>query len=331
MKKKHIFILVGLLSFSALSQTHQSSNFEDLPIPLDTFWNGSDLLRGFNSGMVRFENDYDTAWGGSWKKFAYSSMRDTTTASYINQFSCIAGHGVNNSANYGVGYSTSTEFASLFSLTTPSSGISMFKGVYVNNSTYTYLSMKNGDVFAKKFGDSTNASGALDGTFGKDWLKLTVFGGLDSLEFYLADFRGPDSTDYIIKDWTYLDLTPLNENLSLSFKLSSSDTGSFGMNTPAYFCIDSLVYDGTTSVKELNKNSISLYPNPTNNFVKVSLGEELQEVLFQLIDVTGKVIESTKIPETSQFQIDLTSYNKGIYFLRIQGGNKVFTNRIIKQ
>jgi len=50
-----------------------------------------------------------------------------------------------------------------------------------------------------------------------------------------------------------------------------------------------------------------------------------------LIDVTGKVIESTKIPETSQFQIDLTSYNKGIYFLRIEGENKVFTNRIIKQ
>ncbi len=331
LKKIYTLLFAGLLYFSAISQNLQSSNFEDLQIPLDTFWNGSDLAGGFNSGMVRFENDYDTAWGGSWKEFSYSSMRDTITASYSNQYSCIAGHGVNNSTNYGVGYTRGNDLATLISLTTPSSGISLFRGVYLNNSTYAYYSMKNGDSFAKKFGDSTDANGVLDGTFGRDWLKLTVYGSNDSLEFYLADFRGPDSTDFIINKWTYLDLTPLNENLSLSFKLSSSDNGSFGMNTPGYFCLDSLIYDAVTSIKELSQRDISIFPNPTYGEVQIKMDRELNDFSYQLIDLTGRVIESTTIQSAWQFNVDLTNQNKGVYLMRISSENGVVTKRIIKQ
>ena len=73
---------------------------------------------------------------------------------------------------------------------------------------------------------------------------LSVIGKLDSVitdtvDFYLADFRFEDnSQDYIVTDWTWLDLNTLGNVTEISFAWSSSDTGVWGMNTPAYFCMD---------------------------------------------------------------------------------------------
>ena len=82
--------------------------------------------------------------------------------------------------------------------------------------------------------------------FGKgDWLKLVVRGYLDgretgSVEYYLADFR--DGKTYICDKWVEVDLSSMTDVLYLDFILTSSDTGEYGMNTPAYFCLDNLKF-----------------------------------------------------------------------------------------
>jgi len=101
-------------------------------------------------------------------------------------------------------------------------------GMYVNNCTYAYASMTKGDLFAGEPFDDT------------DWFLLTVYGSLNgkavnaSVEFYLAKGKN------IVTNWTYVDLSPLGEIDALSFVLTGSRTGDFGLNTPAYFCIDNL-------------------------------------------------------------------------------------------
>ena len=55
-----------------------------------------------------------------------------------------------------------------------------------------------------------------------------------TVDFYLA------KDGKILKDWTYCDLSSLGEVTKLTFALSSTDNGDYGMNTPAYFCIDEL-------------------------------------------------------------------------------------------
>ncbi|MDP2337269.1 MAG: DUF4465 domain-containing protein, partial [Bacteroidota bacterium] len=66
-------------------------------------------------------------------------------------------------------------------------------GFYVTNSTYAYLSMKNGDPFAKKFGGPSGND--------NDWLILTIE-GFDSgnkltgkVETFLADFAFSFNTE----------------------------------------------------------------------------------------------------------------------------------------
>ena len=107
--------------------------------------------------------------------------------------------------------------------------------------------MCDGDSYAKKFGGTTGDD--------PDWFKLKIFGYqngnfIDTVVFYLADFRFTDNNqDYIIKDWTFVDLSTIENSVSLTFELSSTDNGQYGMNTPAYFFIDNLDY--TTKI---NKN-----------------------------------------------------------------------------
>jgi len=301
-------------------------DFEDLSLSIDTFWNGNSQAGQFNSNQVTFYNNYDTSFGGFWSGVAYSTMRDSTTAGFGNQYSCISAEGYNSSQTYAVFTPNSDTIIEI-------PNWSSLSGFWINNSTYAYLSMKNGDMFAKKFGDSTNASGAFDGTNGNDFFKLTIFGQYnDSVEFYLADFRGPDALDYIIKDWTFVDLSALDvRTKALTFAMTSSDVGGFGMNTPKYFCMDNLIYNAFVSVSELVESDIQLFPNPTQNVVNVKLPTQFTEGTLRLIDVTGREIMNTNISGTNRFELDLSKEKNGVYFAVISINDQVITKRIIKQ
>lgn len=327
MKKNYTLFLAGILSFSAISQTNLS-DFEDLSLPANSFWNGSDLSGQFNSNSVIFKNKYDTAFGGYWASgVVYSSMTDDTTAGFGNLYSCIAAEGYNGSSTYGI---VNPQMDSV--ITIPNYG--RMKGFWVNNSTYAYLSMREGDAFGKKFGDTVNASGVNDGTNGNDFLKVTVYGEYsDSVEFYLADFRGAASSDYILSDWTYVSLSGLNPNTKIiKFGMTSSDNGSFGMNTPGFFCIDNVEYETSLSLSDRGElNNVKTFPNPTSNLVQVLFQETKKNISYKLIDVTGRDVESTRLTGTNRFQLDLTNQNKGVYLLRIVADNKVVTKRIIKE
>ena len=67
------------------------------------------------------------------------------------------------------------------------------------------------------------------------------------MDFYLADYRFADNgLDYIVDDWSWVDLTSLGAVDKLQFGLSSTDNGFFGMNTPAYFAMDNMVPEPAT-------------------------------------------------------------------------------------
>ena len=102
--------------------------------------------------------------------------------------------------------------------------------------------MRDGDMFAKQFGGPTGED--------PDFFLLQIFKykngvlGPEHLEVYLADYRSNNpEDDYILDEWMEVDLSHLGPADSLLFSLSSSDVGSYGMNTPAYFCLDMITSD----------------------------------------------------------------------------------------
>ena len=262
--------LVLLLASSVLLNATLNIGFENLSFTSGNYENGANLPgvetvtndpwgdgsvpsqgvrdSSFSSGSATFSNSHTNVYlaadasGGVaydyWSGWAYSKDTDTSTPGFSSQYSAIAGRGAGGSANYGISYTaTSLSFSSAVDFT----GL----GIEVNNTTYSYYSMLNGDSFAKKFGDDSATEGIVE-TDQADWFLLTVEGNLSggstgSVDFYLADYRYADSSqDYIVSAWEYIDLSSLGSVDALSFSLSSSDNGSFGMNTPNYFAIDNI-------------------------------------------------------------------------------------------
>lgn len=223
---KSYILSAGLLltSFAAQAQSPAVATFEDLGLAPESIWDGSDESAMFQSGDFLFINNY-VDWGGyaSWDGFAYSTMTSTQYASLDDQYNSCVGSGVNGSATYAVAYYSAymgtepTVMEAEGNTFTPT-------GCYITNNAYAYLSMLNGDAYSKQF-DAT------------DWFLLTATGYLDGeataqAEFYLAK----DGT--IVNDWQWFDLSALGAVDEIHFTLSSSDTGAWGMNTPAYFCMD---------------------------------------------------------------------------------------------
>jgi hypothetical protein len=247
--KKAVFLLFSFLFFSTALAGAQVSDLEDLSLDSGTSWNGSDKLGGFESGGAHFNNFFDDTFGPYWEGFAYSNMTDTQTPDFSNQYSAITGKGVNGSSNYAVSY-TQGFYGTVPRVTFPYP--ITVSGTYVTNTTYAYWSISDGDAFSKKFGGE-------DGN-DPDWFKLTITGkdagdkATGTVAFYLADYRFEDnSNDYIVDQWTWVDLSPLGEIAGLEFVLSSSDEGDWGMNTPAYFALDHL---NTCSAADYDQDGI---------------------------------------------------------------------------
>jgi hypothetical protein len=212
--------------------------FDDLPAPPGGANDGASAGGSFLTAEgFRVHNTFTDFGGGftAWSGFAVSEVNDPSTPGFGNSFAVTTpGTGLGGGGRYLVGFDFGDEDRITFPFAAQPTG------VFVNNTAYAALSLRDGDAFAKKFG---GASGTDPDFFllvveGRDALGLST----GSAPIYLADYRssGP-ADDFIRQAWTWLDLSALQAStVSLHFTLSSSDNGAFGMNTPAYFALDGL-------------------------------------------------------------------------------------------
>ncbi|MBT8259889.1 MAG: T9SS type A sorting domain-containing protein, partial [Bacteroidia bacterium] len=93
--------------------------------------------------------------------------------------------------------------------------------------------------------------------------------------------------------------------------------------------IDDLVVEGTLSNAEHATNSFIVYPNPSNNIFNIKFATPT-DFNFNIIDITGKTILSRKDIDNSQnhFQLNMSNFAPGIYFLKIES-NSVYKNKKI--
>lgn len=313
--KKFLFSAVLAMPFMMNAQSFLV-NFEDLPLSTDSYYNGADSAGKFTSAGVDFTTTYDfdyDYWVGG---FAYSNMQDDTTAGFANMYSAYPAKGASNSANYAVfqqGFG-----AEYIDFTTPI----IVNKFSITNTTYAYLSMRDGDSFGKKFGSTTDANGDDDGTNGKDFFFVRVYaliGGVktDSTDIYLADFRSEDATEHFILD-TWKEIS-LGDNFladKLSFQLFSSDNGDYGMNTPAYFALDNII-TVVLSVKETSKPQLSVYPNPTSD--KLTIAN--YSGLINIYSMNGMLVKS-ELLETNA-TLNVSDLNTGLYRIVTENGSSV--------
>ena len=244
MRNSFLFSCILFMTVASLTSCTKTSDnnpglstvdFESLLIPSTGYWNGSDATGYFITSDIKFENQYNTSWQ-TWAGYAYSQKNDVTTAGFDNQYSVVDPANLKN--KFAIFYPSFN--GDLFA-TLSAGGEFEPRSIDLCNNTYAALSMKNGDAYSKKFG----------GTTGKDpdWFRVTVSGydrsnnKTGSIDLYLADFRFTDSSkDYILTKWTTFDLTSLGKVYKIALTFSSSDAGTYGINTPTYVCLDNFKY-----------------------------------------------------------------------------------------
>ncbi|MEM6316818.1 MAG: DUF4465 domain-containing protein [Bacteroidota bacterium] len=288
-------------------------DFEGFNLESESFLNGADESGGFSVGAVFLPNDYNPDFG-SWTGWAISNTTDVTTPGFMNQFSAFPGSGLDGSAHYAVAFSYSEN---IMNFTGEAAG-QPISGMYITNSTYAYLSMQEGDAFAKRFGGITGND--------PDFFLLTIKAysdgvlSADSVDFYLADFRFADnSQDYIVDEWTFVDLSTLGAADSLSFQLTSSDVGQFGMNTPAYFCVDNIfATELVSSTTSFNSPTLfEVFPNPTTNYVQIKHSAK-ESVDCTIFNMEGKLVLRQTLGIDGG-RIDVQFLPKGSYLIHLQG------------
>jgi hypothetical protein len=236
--------LFGITTVTTLAD---SADFDELTLDPALYCADSG---GFSSGSALFSNYTET---GYWDGWAYSrkSQTDPIEKGLAGQYTAITGT-AHSGTNYGIGYIGF--YGNVPTITFGSSRV--VDGIYVTNNNYAYYSMAEGDMFAKQFGVTRDAQGNIISDDDPDWFKLSITGKnadgqsttINPIDFYLADFRGDAASDYIVDEWTYVDLTSLGFVKSLEFSLDSSDYSYGYMNTPGYFALDTVVPEPMTLV-----------------------------------------------------------------------------------
>lgn len=112
----------------------------------------------------------------------------------------------------------------------------VFDNIWVANSTYAYLCIKNGNDFSTPLEENNG------------WFKL-IINGLDAagnvkadpIEVYLADYRDETDPKGVLEGWKQVDLSSLGAVNKISFSVEGSDMNGEWLNTPQYVCIDNVV------------------------------------------------------------------------------------------
>lgn len=182
-----------------------------------------------------FSNKFTTSDNGdSWYGYSVSNKTDKETEGYLNQYSVYAGSGAKGSKQFaiafqGAEYDENWNSTPVYSSFEREDGASFSPvSAYFALTTYTYLSTQKGDAYAKKFEAG-------------DFYKVTVIGTTADGKTNEVVFDAINIDNNVaFTSWQNISLKQLGEVVKVELKFESSDTGAYGMNTPAYIAIDNI-------------------------------------------------------------------------------------------
>lgn len=92
--------------------------------------------------------------------------------------------------------------------------------------------------------------------------------------------------------------------------------------------VNNLVGISENSLNDL----VSVYPNPTTDFVTIDFGNSLDNSVarIQIVDLLGKeVYQSGKVSQTSVLQINTSQFSKGVYIVNITVGTEKVCKKLV--
>ena len=262
-----------------------------------------------------------SSYGGlAWNGFTVSKNASNQATDYFpdSQWGCMAQGGieaisngtaiVNSERPYIVANYSSWETQNSLSITFNDGNLYTLNGMYVTNSPYPYYTNIAGDDFSNGL---TNEG---------DYFKVIAHGvkadnTVETAEFILAEFKNGSLQQ--VTEWTWWDLSTLGTIKEVYFTMESTDVGQWGMNTPAYFCIDRIMASNPveSGIEEsvVNNNTTEIYYSANNIYVTTA-----NATVVKVYSVNGIEVLSQMISEGTT-SVSTATLANGIYVVKVGG------------
>ncbi|TVZ56284.1 putative secreted protein (Por secretion system target) [Lutibacter sp. Hel_I_33_5] len=87
----------------------------------------------------------------------------------------------------------------------------------------------------------------------------------------------------------------------------------------------------TLSVNKFDIEKVSVYPNPTDTTINISLQNNSSIKKVEIFNLMGQKSLSKKIDNQSIINLDVSNFSKGIYLLKIQGEGREYLKKFVKK
>lgn len=165
--------------------------------------------------------------------------------------------------------------------------------------------------------------------------------GCDSIVSVTVAINGPDTS--VIQTGKILEAVQLNANyqwincatgaeifLQTARAFTATQDGEYAVVITKNGCTDTsnCFTVNWFSVDEWGGESIDLYPNPSKGSFHLSWESTTDEKLIEVLNLTGKVVWSSRVNGTDEFEVNLNEPS-GVYLVRITGEHSTETKRLV--
>lgn len=292
----------------------------------------TDDMESYTAGSTIFEGNW-TDWAGSGTTAIYSSSVHANSGT-------LSGYVPANGTTDGIlnlGNKTEGDWGLKFMMYIPSGkeGYFNIQGVVPPGSSPVYAV---GDIYFNK-NNSNPGHGyvSYNSSDGSNWSNFTFphdqwFEVIINIHFDYTNTWQFIVNGNIAADWhTYSRWVAAGQEEETT---SLGGIDFFSYSTNCEYWIDDFDFinghhTSTVSINDVVNSKIKLYPNPTTGIINFEFAQNnINKITVS--DITGKqVIEKTAFNKNAM--IDLSSIANGIYIIKIQSDNKIFTTKIKKE
>ncbi len=107
-------------------------------------------------------------------------------------------------------------------------------------------------------------------------------------------------------------------------------TGTFSNNTKTKPMIWYNEQGWGVSINDINKDILSVYPNPATSNLTINLDLVGNNNSFEIFDMSGKLVKADALNNFDGSQeINVSEFSKGVYILKANNGSQIYTTKFI--
>lgn len=196
-----------------------------------------DEINFWSGGMVLSQWNYRTSPEGESANWwaSYQNQCSVYNTSSVDGANRGAGAGGSNTFAVINGYQDNNSMSSMAEITFSADKEYVIESVELCPTSYLYGTISEGNAFGA---EPLKTAGG--------WFKIMAYGfdangtatnGGSAVEFYICDYRA-GSVIELPSTWQTWQLASLGKVNKVKFQFAGSDTGAYGLNTPAYMALD---------------------------------------------------------------------------------------------